>query len=436
MIGDVPFNVFPRAISAARVNLCITRRSHATVYASSSCRPFELAACRRGDRGEPVQRDRALVRAGPRADRRRRRGRGGRRRTATCSTIPAQAEELGRRARERVLDEHTYRAPRAAAARAGRPPVAAVSEAAGAPPRRLAARGLRRIAIVPAYNEELNVGRVIDELRAFDPGLDVVVVSDGSTDRTAEVAAAHGAHVLQLPFNLGIGGAVQTGFRYAWEEGYELAVRVDGDGQHDPAQLGVVLAPGARRRGRHRRRLALRRRRERLPLVAPRGASASACSRGSSRAIARQQVTDPTSGFQALNRRAHRAVRRRLPARLPRGRGDRDGDPAPRCGSCEVPVTMREREHGRSSITALARSTTWSRSCSRSSSGSSAARSYPLEDGMTPLKVSIAGAIASLAAHPRRLRADPRRGGCASATRCSGSRPASCCSCSRPGAAG
>ena len=109
LIGDVPFNVFPRAISAARVNLCITRRSHATVYASSSCRPFELAAVGRGDRGEPVQRDRALVRAGQRAARRQRRGRGGRRRTATCSTIRRQAEEMGRRARERVLDEHTYR---------------------------------------------------------------------------------------------------------------------------------------------------------------------------------------------------------------------------------------------------------------------------------------------------------------------------------------
>src|SRR5215510_11027181 len=102
---------------------------------------------------------------------------------------------------------------------------------------------LKRIAIVPAYNEELNVGRVLAELRAFDPGLDVVVVSDGSTDRTAEVASAAGAHVLRLPFNLGIGGAVQTAFRYAWESGYELAVRVDGDGQHDASQLGAVIAP-------------------------------------------------------------------------------------------------------------------------------------------------------------------------------------------------
>src|SRR5262245_15052567 len=102
---------------------------------------------------------------------------------------------------------------------------------------------VRRVAIVPAYNEERNIGRVLAELRAFDAELDVVVVSDGSTDRTAEVASAAGAHVLRLPFNLGIGGAVQTAFRYAWESGYELAVRVDGDGQHDASQLGAVIAP-------------------------------------------------------------------------------------------------------------------------------------------------------------------------------------------------
>src|SRR3954464_4169263 len=102
---------------------------------------------------------------------------------------------------------------------------------------------VKRIAIVPAYNEERNVGRVLDELRALDPGLDLVVISDGSTDRTAEVALARGAHVVVLPFNLGIGGAVQTGFRYAWEERYELAVRLDGDGQHDPAALPALVAP-------------------------------------------------------------------------------------------------------------------------------------------------------------------------------------------------
>jgi glycosyltransferase involved in cell wall biosynthesis len=106
---------------------------------------------------------------------------------------------------------------------------------------------VRRVAIVPAFNEERNVGRVLDELRELDPGLEVVVVSDGSTDRTVEVALARGAHVIRLPFNLGIGGAVQTGFRFAWEEGYELAVRLDGDGQHDPAEIPRFLAAWAER---------------------------------------------------------------------------------------------------------------------------------------------------------------------------------------------
>ena len=102
---------------------------------------------------------------------------------------------------------------------------------------------LRRVAIVPALNEQASIGQVIDELRAFDPGLEVVVVDDGSIDRTAEVALERGARVVRLPFNLEIGGAVQTGFRYAFENGFELAVRVDGDGQHDPVELARIVEP-------------------------------------------------------------------------------------------------------------------------------------------------------------------------------------------------
>jgi glycosyltransferase involved in cell wall biosynthesis len=210
---------------------------------------------------------------------------------------------------------------------------------------------VKRIAIVPAFNEEQNVGRELDELRALDPGLDVVVVSDGSTDRTAEVAAARGAHVIRLPFNLGIGGAVQTGFRHAWEEGYELAVRLDGDGQHDPAELRSLVAPvvageadlvvgsrfvsGGGYRSSAARRIGIR--------ILARVVSL----------IARQRLTDTTSGFQACNRRAIAVYAADLPHDYPEVEGMVMAIKH-RIRLVEVPVTMREREHGRSSIGALA----------------------------------------------------------------------------------
>jgi glycosyltransferase involved in cell wall biosynthesis len=209
---------------------------------------------------------------------------------------------------------------------------------------------VRKIAIVPAYNEALNIGRVVDELRAFDSGLDVVVISDGSADRTAEVAAEHGAHVIRLPFNLGIGGAVQTGFRYAWESGYDLAVRCDGDGQHDPAELPKVIAPvlageadicvGSRFTGADGYRSSMTRRVgiRLLALVVS--------------AIARQRVTDTTSGFQALNRRVLGLFAGDYPNDYPEVEG-MIMTIRHRLRLREVPVTMREREHGRSSITAL-----------------------------------------------------------------------------------
>ena len=166
------------------------------------------------------------------------------------------------------------------------------------------AASLRRVAIVPAYNEEQNIGAVVRELHEFDAGLDVVVVSDGSVDGTAAAAAAAGASVLQLPFNLGIGGAVQTGFRYAYEEGYELAVRCDGDGQHIPAELDKVIAPVARRRRRHRDRLALRRRRAATARRLP-GASASACWRSSSRrSRGRRSPTRPPGSRRSTGARS------------------------------------------------------------------------------------------------------------------------------------
>src|SRR5215218_1044821 len=104
-------------------------------------------------------------------------------------------------------------------------------------------RRLRSLAIVPAYNEEGSLAQVLDEIRAADPDLDVVVINDHSTDGTAAIAANAGVSVVHLPFNVGIGGAMQTGYQYARDHGFELAIQVDGDGQHDPREIAQLIEP-------------------------------------------------------------------------------------------------------------------------------------------------------------------------------------------------
>jgi glycosyltransferase involved in cell wall biosynthesis len=100
---------------------------------------------------------------------------------------------------------------------------------------------MRTIAVIPAFNEEEALPGVLAELREAVPDLDVVVISDGSHDRTADVARAAGVNVVELPYNLGIGGALQTGFRFAQRGGWNRAVQVDADGQHDPGQIVRLL---------------------------------------------------------------------------------------------------------------------------------------------------------------------------------------------------
>lgn len=208
------------------------------------------------------------------------------------------------------------------------------------------------VAIVPALNEEGSIAQVIEEIRAYDAGLRVVVIDDGSTDATTEAARAAGATVLRLPFNLGIGGAVQTGLRYAHENGFGFAVRVDGDGQHDPAQLAKVVEPvlrdeadiavgsrylglgGEGYRSTPSRRLGIR--------ILARTVSL----------LTRQRITDPTSGFQALNRRAIALFAADYPHDYPEVEAlvllARH-----RLRLREVPIEMRPRAAGRSSIRAL-----------------------------------------------------------------------------------
>lgn len=97
------------------------------------------------------------------------------------------------------------------------------------------------LVIVPAYNEAEGIERVIDELKKHTPYADILVVNDGSVDETGALAEEAGAMVLNLQCNLGIGGAVQTGYRYAAENGYDYAVQIDGDGQHNPSDLDKLL---------------------------------------------------------------------------------------------------------------------------------------------------------------------------------------------------
>jgi glycosyltransferase involved in cell wall biosynthesis len=210
--------------------------------------------------------------------------------------------------------------------------------------------GRRRIAIVPALNEQETIGRVIEEIRAFDPGFEILVVDDGSTDRTAAVAVSRGASVLTLPFNLGIGGAVQAGYQYARDNGFELAVQIDGDGQHNPPEVARLVGPilegradmvvgtrfveGGGYRGTRVRRVGIRLFAALVSLMV------------------RQRVTDTTSGFRAVNRLGIRLFAADYPHDYPEVEAtvllSRHG-----LKMVEVPVVMRIREEGSSSITTL-----------------------------------------------------------------------------------
>ena len=102
---------------------------------------------------------------------------------------------------------------------------------------------MKILIIVPAYNEEASLPGVIRDLREHIPSADVLVVNDGSRDATVLVARKLGVMVLDLPFNLGIGGAVQTGYLYAERNGYDIAVQFDGDGQHLASEIQKLLEP-------------------------------------------------------------------------------------------------------------------------------------------------------------------------------------------------
>lgn len=157
----------------------------------------------------------------------------------------------------------------------------------------------RVLVVIPARNESATVAGVIREVRDAAPGADVLVVDDASGDGTAETAEAAGARVARLPFHLGVGGAMRLGYRYARDDGYDVVVQVDADGQHDPRYLPRLVAAldradlviGARFAGEGDYRVG-----------GPRRWAMRALSTVLS-TIAGTRLSDTTSGFRAANRR-------------------------------------------------------------------------------------------------------------------------------------
>ena len=214
------------------------------------------------------------------------------------------------------------------------------------PPDKRIPPGLRCLILVPAYNEGASVRKLVLRLRRTLPECDVLVIDDGSTDDTVRQVPP-GTAVVTLPFNLGIGGAMQTGYRYAALHGYDVAVQVDGDGQHRPCEVARLvralidsdadLVVGSRflERSRYRQ-------------TAARSAGAWFL-RGVVRTLTKLPITDCTSGFRAVNRRTLRAFAHWYPEDYP--------EPEVilllhRAGYrvSELAVRMRHRSAGRSSI--------------------------------------------------------------------------------------
>ena len=207
---------------------------------------------------------------------------------------------------------------------------------------------LKVLIIIPAHNEEASLPRTLEEVRTRAPGVDMLVVDDGSRDHTARAACGAGVPVVRHPVNLGVGGALQTGFRWAVERDYDVGVQLDADGQHDPAFLGALLEPLRRDAcdvsigSRYVARSAYR-----APLMRRIGMKLFA-------AVVRlalgQRITDTTSGFRAYNRAVMEVCQYDFPKDFPDApllialarRGFR---------LAEVPVEMRERHAGQSFYT-------------------------------------------------------------------------------------
>jgi glycosyltransferase involved in cell wall biosynthesis len=211
---------------------------------------------------------------------------------------------------------------------------------------------MRVLIVVPALNEERGLPPLLSELRAVAEGdgfsAEIVVIDDASTDRTADVAREHGARVVRLCRNLGIGGAVQTGLRLALREGFDCAVQMDGDGQHPPSELRKLLSamqapnpPDIVVGSRYLER-------EGFQSTLPRRMG-SGWLRWVLKIVTGEKTTDPTSGYRAYGRRALRLFNWSYPHDYPEPEALVLAKVAG-LHVTEVPVMMKERQGGASSI--------------------------------------------------------------------------------------
>ena len=206
---------------------------------------------------------------------------------------------------------------------------------------------MKKIIIIPAYNEECNIEKTVTAIQREAVGFDYVIINDCSVDHTRQICEEHGYNIVNLPINLGIGGAVQTGYKYALEHGYDVAVQVDGDGQHDPEFLttmaehlmnnGLDMVIGSR-------------------FIEKEGFQSSALRRIGIVFFSKliyvltgTKITDPTSGLRMVGRN----VMALFAADYPRDYPEPESVVAVlRRGMKveEIPVVMKEREGGVSSI--------------------------------------------------------------------------------------
>lgn len=201
----------------------------------------------------------------------------------------------------------------------------------------------RVLVIMPAWNEEEAIGATIADLQAKAPWGDLVVINDGSTDRTAQVARQAGAFVIDLPYNMGVGAAMRTGYRYARRMDYDIAMQMDSDGQHPPEYIDTLIA------GLDRADIVIGSRfaeSDNYKVRGPRKWAMGLLSFLFTR-ISGEKFTDVTSGFRAVNRKGIQQYCEFFPAEYLGDTIDstvmaiRSG-----CKVIQVPVEMRERQGG------------------------------------------------------------------------------------------